>query len=40
MSHAPEALQEIADFIAPPTEKMGIVHALKFAIANGNNKNS
>jgi len=35
MSHAPDALQEVADFIAPPTSKMGIIHALKMAIANG-----
>src|SRR4029077_19031291 len=28
MSHSPDILQKIADFIAPPTSQQGIVHAL------------
>ena len=35
MSHAPDVLQEFADILAPPTSKMGIIHALQMAIANG-----
>jgi hydroxymethylpyrimidine pyrophosphatase-like HAD family hydrolase len=35
MSHAPDVLQEFADILAPPTSKMGIIHALKMAIGNG-----
>lgn len=32
MAHAPEHLQEIATFIAPPTKEHGIIQALKLAI--------
>jgi len=35
MAHAPDVLQEIADFIAPPAEQQGIIHALQLAIRNG-----
>jgi HAD superfamily hydrolase (TIGR01484 family) len=35
MSHAPDVLQEFADILAPPTSKMGIIHALQMAVANG-----
>ncbi len=35
MSHAPDVLQEIADFIAPPTAQQGIITALQLAIRNG-----
>jgi hydroxymethylpyrimidine pyrophosphatase-like HAD family hydrolase len=35
MSHAPNVLQEFADILAPPTSKMGIIHALQMAIKNG-----
>lgn len=38
MSHAPDVLQEFADILAPPTSKMGIIHALQMAIANGKSK--
>lgn len=32
MPHAPESLRKIADFIAPPTEEFGIIHALRIAL--------
>lgn len=32
MAHAPESLQEVATFIAPPTETFGIIQALEIAI--------
>lgn len=32
MAHAPESLVKVADFIAPPTEYCGIIHALQLAI--------
>jgi len=35
MAHAPDVLQEFADILAPPTSKMGIIHALQMAVANG-----
>lgn len=38
MSHAPECLQEVADILAPPTSKMGIIHALQMAIQNGKSR--
>lgn len=38
MSHAPDVLQEFADILAPPTSKMGIIHALHMAIENGKSK--
>jgi len=38
MSHAPDVLQEFADILAPPTSKMGIIHALQLAIRNGKRK--
>ena len=38
MSHAPELLQEFADILAPPTSKMGIIHALQMATRNGKPK--
>lgn len=31
MAHAPESLQEAADFIAPPTKEFGIIQALEIA---------
>ena len=34
MSHAPEALQQVADFIAPPTKDCGIIKALQLALRN------
>jgi hypothetical protein len=33
MSHAPETLQEIADFIAPPTKEHGIIRALQMVLS-------
>jgi hypothetical protein len=36
MAHAPESLQEVATFIAPPTQDHGIIHALKMALRNVN----
>ncbi len=36
MAHAPETLQKVATFIAPPTKDLGIIHALTMAIGNGN----
>jgi hypothetical protein len=35
MAHAPEKLQEIADFIAPPTKEHGIIRALQMSLRNG-----
>lgn len=32
MAHAPETLQEVADFIAPPTSEHGIIKALQMAL--------
>lgn len=32
MAHAPEALQDAADYIAPPTKEYGIIKALQLAI--------
>ena len=34
MSHAPEKLQEIAQFIAPPTRDLGIITALQMVLKN------
>lgn len=34
MDHAPESLQEKATLIAPPTQKLGIIHALQLALKN------
>lgn len=34
MAHAPETLQRVATFIAPPTKDCGIIHALKMATQN------
>ncbi|MGB7978339.1 MAG: HAD family hydrolase [Chlamydiales bacterium] len=36
MAHAPESLQQVATFIAPPTEELGIIHALQIAIRDAN----
>jgi Cof subfamily protein (haloacid dehalogenase superfamily) len=37
MAHAPQQLHDIADFIAPPTNEYGIIHALQLALKkNGN----
>lgn len=36
MAHAPESLQEVATFIAPPTEDHGIIQALKIVLRNVN----
>lgn len=32
MAHAPERLQQMADFIAPPTSELGIIHAIELAL--------
>jgi hydroxymethylpyrimidine pyrophosphatase-like HAD family hydrolase len=32
MAHAPASLQQVADFIAPPTKDQGIIHALQMAL--------
>jgi len=34
MPHAPESVRKIADFIAPPTNEFGIIHALKIAVSS------
>ncbi len=34
MAHAPETLQQVATFIAPPTKDCGIIDALKIAVRN------
>jgi Cof subfamily protein (haloacid dehalogenase superfamily) len=34
MAHAPESLQEVATFIAPPTHEQGIIQALQIALRN------
>ena len=34
MSHAPEKLQEVAQFIAPPTRDLGIITALQMVLKN------
>jgi hydroxymethylpyrimidine pyrophosphatase-like HAD family hydrolase len=34
MAHAPESLQEVATFIAPPTKDHGIIKALQMALRN------
>ncbi len=34
MAHAPESLQQVATFIAPPTKDHGIIKALQLAIRN------
>jgi hydroxymethylpyrimidine pyrophosphatase-like HAD family hydrolase len=38
MPHAPEILRKIADFMAPPVEEQGIIHALKIVIANADSR--
>lgn len=35
MSHAPSSLKDLAHIVAPPTEEMGIIHALEMAIVYG-----
>jgi hydroxymethylpyrimidine pyrophosphatase-like HAD family hydrolase len=35
MSHAPDALRELADILAPPTAEMGIIRALQMAVEHG-----
>ncbi|HSX11689.1 MAG TPA: HAD family hydrolase [Chlamydiales bacterium] len=32
MAHAPESLQQVANFIAPPTHQQGIIHAIQLAL--------
>jgi hydroxymethylpyrimidine pyrophosphatase-like HAD family hydrolase len=34
MAHAPESLQQVATFIAPPTKDQGIIKALQMALRN------
>ena len=34
MHHAPESLQKVASFIAPPTKDLGIIYALEMAMRN------
>ncbi len=36
MSHAPLILQEKADLIAPPTQDLGIIHALQMVLGHAN----
>jgi hydroxymethylpyrimidine pyrophosphatase-like HAD family hydrolase len=36
MAHAPESLQEVASFIAPPTKEHGIIKALQMATRDAN----